>query len=160
MTLIDVYAAENPVFGAILLHGCAGGYLVSAGQGVPFPLFFPVLPLVASESAAASFDGTNARTGLFNWLAERPEVLVGLADAVRETVPFTRSSLVFAVRHGLLDVSPDQRFAPTKHTPWRQPRWSLRDERGRALSVAGRLGKWLGRIDDPVTLFHRLGIAP
>ncbi|WP_089726334.1 three component ABC system middle component [Candidatus Thiosymbion oneisti] len=160
MTLIDIYAAENPVFGAILLHGCAAGYLESAGKGVPYPLFFPVLPLVVSEYTAASFDGTNASTGLFDWLAKRPEVLIGLADAIRATVPFTRTSLVFAIRHRLMDVSPDQRFAPVTHMPWRQPRWRSSDERGRALGLARRLGTWLGRIDDPATLFHRLGIAP
>lgn len=160
MILIDIYAAENPAFGAILLHGYAEGYLESAGEGVPYPLFFPVLPLVVSEYTAASFDGTNARTGLFNWLAERPEVLVGLVDAIRATVPFTRSSLVFAVRHRLMDISPDQRFAPAVHAPWRQPGWRSGDERGHALSLARRLGTWTGRIDNPVTLFHRLGIAP
>jgi hypothetical protein len=160
MTLIDIYAAENPAFGAILLHRYAESYLKSAGEGVPYPLFFPVLPLVASETTAASFDGTNARTGLFNWLADRPEVLVDLPNAVRATVPFTRRSLVFAVSYRLLGVSPDQRFAPASHPPWRQPRWRSDDERGKALRLSRRLGTWLGRVDDPATLFHRLGIAP
>lgn len=160
MSAIDVYAATNPAFGALVLHSFAKGHAEHLEARSPeFPRFFLVLPLLLSAKGLNSFDGTNAQTGFFGWLDRRPEIAVSLAANVRAGIPYTRAALRFAVRHRLIQADGYQ-FAALDRPPWRNPLWAAVDERGQIIRCARRFGTWLSHVPDTVTVFHSLGIAP
>lgn len=160
MTAIDVYAAANPAFGALVLHAFAGGYSDHPESQAPeFPVFFLVLPLLLSTKGLNSFEGTNAGTGFFGWLERRPEIKVSLAENVRAGLPYTRAALRFAVRHRLIEAD-GYYFGALVRPPWRNPPWAASDERGRIIRCARRFGTWLSHVPDTATIFHSLGIAP
>ena len=160
MSAIDVYAATNPAFGALVLHAFAMGHTGHPEARPPeFPRFFLVLPLLLSAKGLSSFDGTNVQTGFFGWLDRRPEITVSLAANVRAGIQYTRAALRFAVRHRLVQAS-GYHFAALDRPPWRNPPWTVTDERGQIIRCSRRFGTWLSHVPDTVTVFHSLGIAP
>lgn len=160
MIAIDVYAATNPAFCALILHAFASGYSDQPASEAPeFPLVFLVLPLLLSVNGLNSFDGTNANTGFFGWLDRRPEIAVSLPAGVKAGMPYTRAALRFAVRHRLIQVD-GYHVAALSRPPWRKPPWTASDERGQIIRCARRFGTWLSRVPNTATVFHSLGITP
>lgn len=156
---IDVFAATNPALGAVVLRSFATGYVTEENAGVPMPLIFFPLPIVLSRRLSATMEGTNVTTGLVTWLTRRPEVCLGLSDRIDGTGAFTQESVAFGIRYGLLSIVENGRIQPNSAGLRKQIRFSARDDRGRALNLASRLGAWMGRMPSPQSIFHNFGLT-
>lgn len=156
---IDVFAATNPALGAAVLRSFVAGYVAQNSAGVPIPVMFFPLPIVLSRTLSATLDGTNATTGLVTWLTRRPEVCLGLNGRIDATAPFTQESVAFGIRYGLLSIVEDGMLHPNDAGLRKQLRFSAKDDRGRALTLASRLGSWMGRMPNPQSIFHSFGLT-
>lgn len=161
---IDIYAHLNPAFGALVFYDFTKSFTASAHQSAAsaeptFPHYFLALPILYSRKGRNSFQGTNKKTGFWNWLERCPQIRIGFAEEVLAGKPITHRALVFAVAHGLLDTD-GWHYQAVKKPPWRNPGWkSKTDERGEMLSNARSLGTWMAKISLPDT-FLALGVRP
>jgi hypothetical protein len=156
---IDVFAATNPALGAAVLRSFAIGYMTEESAGVPVPLMFFPLPIVLSRTLSATMDGTNVTTGLVTWLTRRPEVSLGLSGRIDATGTFTQESLAFGIRYGLLAIIEEGRVRPDDVGLRKHLRFPAKDDRGRALALASRLGAWMGRMPNAQSIFHSFGLT-
>jgi len=155
---LDVYAMTNPALGSALiwsfLHGAS-----QREQGVEFPLLFLPIPILLSSPLAATFEGTNSRTGFFGWLDRHPEVTVGLAERVRSTRAISRRALLFASQTRLVTADADGVFRSTGVLS--ETKLRRLDEAVRPLfPVAKKFGAWVGEVGSTRAVMYALGIAP
>jgi hypothetical protein len=155
---IDVFAGTNPALGAAVLRSFAEGYSSVDQEGALLPLMWLVLPQILSKRIGDTMRGTNVRTGLLNWIARNPEVSIGLANRVQATAPFTRDSIAFGIRYGLLKFS-DGRVLASDEGLRRQIRFPASDVRGQALTRASRLGTWMAHMPNPHSIFYSFGLS-
>jgi hypothetical protein len=159
-----VYAQTNPAFAGNVLRSFVleFGSDVQAQQkigGCVYPLLFLPLALTFSRDKRRSFDHTNKATGFFDWLANSPQLRVGLGSDIRASIPYTKNAIVFSLAHGLLQTDGWQYWARSK-PQWRKAPWSAKsDERGRILACARLLGAWCGQLG-AATVFQALGVQP
>lgn len=158
---LDVFASTNPAFGALLVYSFVEGFASSAGCGPELVLAFLPVPIAASTAAATTFSGTNVRTGLLEWLARSPELLIELPDQIREAVPISRRALIFGLQRGVIGLDDDGRITSRRSQLMRAPR----DPGGagvarKPFTVAARLGQWCGTIGPATSIFSCLGIRP
>lgn len=158
--MIDVFAATNPAFIAVLLRSFCEGYTKRANVGADYPLLFLVMPIVLTADVANTLQGTNAATGFLNWITRSPQVLIDFPLRMKHTTDFTNAAIAFAVRHGLLACDPEIRFVPSRAGLQREPSWPAADPRGRAMADARRLGHWLGELGSSRSAYYALGVTP
>lgn len=160
MQSIDIYAATNPAFTAIVLYEfCKSFSSCNEKRKVSYPLLFIVLPIILSRKGVNSFEGTNVTTGFFEWLNRHQEIKIGLAENIQLGMPWTKSALRFAIHHRLLETTGYEYF-PSTQVPWKKPNWPASDERGNLLSCTRKLGFWLAKVPNEATIFHALGVQP
>ncbi|GEM86030.1 three component ABC system middle component [Meiothermus granaticius] len=160
MKTTDVFADTNPALCSLILYAFSSAYLERDGRGPEHPLMFLPVPLTLSQQYAQTFDGTNSSTGLYAWIARKPELLISLAETVRAVAPFSREALCFGLYHGMLTLSDEARILPStnfKLTPARRGRL---DPQVRAvLSLASRLGTWAAESGGTRQVYYALGMT-
>lgn len=156
---IDVEAHANPALGSLVLRAYADGYSEVASAGVSIPLLYLPIPVVLSRSLSATMNGTNVRTGFINWLNRNPELSIDFGTRMQTAASFTRESIAFGFRYGLLDLEEGGLVIPSDRGLVRKPVYPASDERGRALRLAGRLGSWVAQTRSPHTVFYRFGVT-
>lgn len=156
---IDVFAATNPALGAIVLRSFAAGYERETPAGVVLPILYFPIPLVLSRQSSETMQKTNATTGLLAWLARNPEVCINLAERVHATSTFTRESIAFGIRYGLLEIDSGGNIHHIDVGLRKQLRFSSGDERGRVVSLANRLGIWMGQMPNAQSIFYSMGVT-
>jgi hypothetical protein len=158
---LDVLASTNPAFGALLIYAFAEGYLAEAGSGPELALAFLPLPIAASTLTAGTFAGTTALTGLLEWRARNPELLLELPGQVREAVGMSRRSLIFGLRRGVVELSRNSRLIPRGEELERTPKDPTNLEISRRpFTVATRFGRWCGGVGSAVAIYTCLGMQP
>jgi hypothetical protein len=157
-TSIDVYAATNPAFCSLVLRSFVAGYAESDASGSPLPLIILPLPIVLTEEISLALMGTNVKTGLLPWAVRSQEAILGLADRVADAASFSREALLFGIRYRIVSITSDGRLHPDARGLAKQPDFPVATDLGRALSLARRLGLWMGQIRDIDTIFISLGI--
>jgi len=155
---VDVYAMTNPALGAVAIASFAKGFADDSGNRPDFPLAFLPLPLVLASPVLQTFRGTNRKTGLVEWLAKSPEVLVDFDQAVRASVDYSRSALLFGVRYGVLSIDPFGRVEANASAKRVLSQRLLGEDVREAVRAAERLGCWFAEIRSTETILHCLGI--
>ena len=159
-TSIDILAMANPAFGAILLRSVAKGYKEFADAPIPLPVAFLAVPLVFTPTDLGEvFTGSNKRTGFLPWISRHPEILPGFAKRTKALAPYVIESLTFGTQHHFLAVE-QEGVSPDTEGLIKEPDWSSRDERGKLLRNADRLGFWLAGVSSIATLYSTLGVRP
>ncbi len=157
---LDIFAAGNPAFMSLVLRAFVLG-VEDAGNGPPsLPVLYLVPPFVLSSSLYETFEGTNKVTGFFGWFSRSPEVVVGLAERIRNTAEFCARGILLGCRQGFLSVDENLKVTASKRGLRKNPAWKASDERGRALRDAGRLGAWIGGVGSERVVFATLGVCP
>lgn len=151
---------HNPAFCGILLARAAKEYEDTAGNGMPLPLIFLILPLSTPTLFRVSLPN-NAAASIAAWIAEHPYVRVGLADSVRNSVALTREALLFCVQRRALAVNSAQFVSAVPR------RISSTAELEKASSItqeiigkARFLGRWFARSGATSTIYFMLGLKP
>lgn len=157
MISLDVYARTNPAFCSLVLHSFVRGYVACDQDGVAYPLMFLPLPIVLSDSRSNSFTGTNKTTGFWEWVSRNPQLTVGFTEAIERTAQYTREALLFGVKYRFLEVTEAGRFIVDDQALRKRAKFPASDDRGRALSLAERLGQWMGPIGSTESVFFALG---
>jgi Family of unknown function (DUF6521) len=149
----------NPAFLGVILWRAVGGYEVTAVQGMPFEFSPLVFPLVLHPATREMLP--DIRTTLPTWLQDHRELAVQLADRISELVPFTRESLMFAVRRAVLVIDGNGRIrrGPAQ-LKGRTSYPRLSNEIGDCWRRAEFVGRWLAEAGPTVTVYGLLGITP
>lgn len=157
-TSLDTFANTNPAFCTLVLRAFVEGYLQGDGEGVPLPHVVLALPIVLSADLAATFAGTNATTGLLTWVGRHPQVTIELRERVTASARFSREALLFGVTRRVLGVNERGLVVLDDAGLTRRVRFPTSEDRGRALSNARQLGRWLADVRSIETVFACLGM--
>lgn len=154
---LDLYAMTNPALGSAVLwsflHGAG-----RADQGIELPLLFLPIPILLSSSLAASFEGTNSRTGFYAWLDRNPELTVGFGGMVQRTGPVTRRALLFAARTRVVTADAEGRFRPTRAL--NEDKLRRTGEAVRSFfPLAKRFGGWIAEAGSTRDVLFALGLT-
>ncbi|MCB1745392.1 MAG: hypothetical protein KDK91_33810, partial [Gammaproteobacteria bacterium] len=69
---VDALAHSNPALSALVIYSFVSGFQKENETGPHFALAFLPVPVALSRPLAATFEGTQGRTGLHLWLERRP----------------------------------------------------------------------------------------
>lgn len=155
----DIAALFNPAFCGTLLYSAVGAHVGEREVPLPFSLSFIVLPLVLHEPTAEQLPAS-IRTPMHTWIADHPEIRIGLADRVRGFAPLVRESLMFLLSRGairvvdrsILSVSGTVRLTAVGAIGSNELTAAIRRAR-----LVGRLIAYAGR---PAAIFASLGLRP
>ena len=159
---IDIVATTNPAYCSLVLRSFVMAYVDAAESAEPeFPLAFFALPAVLSGTVSQTFQGTNSRTGLLNWISRSPEVRLELPSVLKRSVPTVRAALIFGLQTKVFELTPEGRIHLPPGRFQREPKDPTKVELTRRHhSLAKSLGTWCGIVRSSSTVFMSIGIAP
>lgn len=153
----DLFALTNPALGAALLWAFLNGAEEDA-SGIEFPLMFLPLPILLSSSLSSSFNGTNSRTGFFEWIDRNPQLTVGLAERIERTALLSRRALLYAAQVRIITADAEGRFRASGTL--REAALRRSGETVRPLfPLAKRLGRWVGEVNSTRDVLYSLGLT-
>ena len=146
----------NPALVAAILAAATEEYLRLSKKPMPAPYVFLIVPIVLHRDTRESLPSSN-RSHWSTWAANNPLLMVGFplrALAMRENV---REGLRFALRCGALEIDENGALSGKLADNARPaPRGDVRA----LIAAAGRVGRWLTKLDQPATAFAILGVRP
>lgn len=155
----DVYAETNPAFCAAAIAEFTKAFQSTWPDGPETPVAYLALPVALSGELAGAFEGTNKKTGLFEWLERSPEVQVGLADRVNASLDIVTEAIRFGCFARVLVIGEgarlrlgDRKLKPSLIN-------GLGDEPMRAIKRAGRLGHWFAATGSTRSAFDAMGLT-
>jgi len=137
---------------AVLLREATGGYVEGRGP-MAWPLAFAAAPLVLHGPTRRALPRRSSQH-LSRWAQGHSDLVAGLPVRARSLAPPVRAGLRTGLRTGLLALD-DGALVPGAA--------SLARGTGRLLELqraAALVGRWLGRSDEPSTVFALLGLRP
>ncbi|MEU9031907.1 three component ABC system middle component [Streptomyces sp. NPDC048383] len=150
----EAQALLNPAFGAYLLASSVHAAESKAGQPMPWPSAFLVLPLVLPAKARNSLPGKSTLS-LMAWADNNPLQQAAFAERAISLTGLTRMSLRMAVRHQAVEVTPLGLRCPRK--PRSAP--AVGPEVTECARAAALVGRWLA-VTDPHRAYTALGVRP
>ncbi len=154
----DIYAETNPAWVGYVLVAFLRGFVEAEPAGAELPLAYLGLPICLSGDLATTFEGSNKKTGLREWLERSPQIQLDLADRLNGSM----SLVTEAVRLACF----------TKTVRLESGRLLLGDvtlkadlAKGLSLDLSGpvrradRFGFWLGGSGSTKTAFDLLGLS-
>jgi hypothetical protein len=142
----------NPALLAALIAAAAAGHDRETQGPLPWPLSFVIAPLVLHRQTREALPSSVA-THLGTWVSRNPVLRAGLPLRARSLVEPVREGLRFGLRHGLLTVEAGgavrqaTRLRPLDAGDLRQ-----------VLNKATFAGRWVGRAEEPATVFALFGM--
>jgi Family of unknown function (DUF6521) len=155
----DIFAETNPAFCAYALTWFTKAYVSVKDAGPELPLCYVALPIALSGDLAASFGGTNRKTGLLVWLSRSPLVQVGLAERINASMPVVTEAVQFGCFTRLLALDADGRIRVGSQKIKKSSIDGLGEGPARALKHAERLGYWFAMTGSTRTNFDMMGLT-
>lgn len=154
---IEVANLLNPAFTSLLLSEGVLRYVKTAGQSMPFPLAFLLLPIALHPPTRGRLPGSTAAL-LHNWLEKNASVQEEASRIVERMVPYSREALMWGAQHDLLSFDNQAGiFARSKTLRDVFPKGS---EAAECRDAARFLGTWFAKTSDVSLLFSLWGIRP
>lgn len=150
-----VGAMLNPALGSLLLSAAAWSYKRVRGVPMPFEYSFLILPLVLHRGTRTELPG-NTNSLITKWVADRPLVQAAFPARAKSLVPFTREALRYGLASQQLSLDTGLLAGSSRRDAELVPDSEL-DQLVRASALVGR---WLGKVEKPSTLFALLGVKP
>jgi Family of unknown function (DUF6521) len=155
----DLYAETNPAFCTYVLVEFLKAFAEVDENGADLPLAYLALSIALSEDLAGSFEGTNKKTGLLQWLERTPQMSVGLAERVNASLEIVTPAMRYGCFTDVLVLRSDGRLnlggATLKATEINK----LDEISARAIRRAGRLGTWFATAGSTRNIFGILGLT-
>lgn len=148
----------NPALLAVLIGNAATQYRRYGGNPMPWPLAFLVAPFVLHRGTREALP-RSLRTNLAAWIAEHPVEHAGFGRRAMSLKGPVREGLRFGIRSGALVVDEDGCLIGNLATG-RGHTLARGSEADEIVTKAGFVGKWMTKVDQPVTAFVLLGVAP
>jgi hypothetical protein len=76
----DIYAETNPAWVGYVLVAFLRGFVEAEPAGAELPLAYLGLPICLSGDLATTFEGSNKKTGLREWLERSPQIQLDLGQ--------------------------------------------------------------------------------
>ncbi|MET9896164.1 three component ABC system middle component [Streptomyces sp. NPDC006465] len=150
----EAQALFNPAFGAYILASGISAAVKKAGQPLPWPSTFLILPMVLPEDTRSSLP-TKSTVTLTAWAHDHPRLRAAFAERAAVLTDYTRASLRTAMRHRAIDVTASGLVCP--RTP--KPASAAGEEVADCARAAALVGRWLA-VTDPTRAFTALGVRP
>jgi hypothetical protein len=155
----DIYAETNPAFCAYALTRFTAAYISVKDAYPELPLGYVALPVALSDDLAYTFDGTNRKTGLLEWLTRSPQVQVGLAERINASLQVVSEAVRFGCFARVLVMEADGRIRVGSQKLRKNKIAGLGEDPARALSHAERLGYWFAMSGSTRTTFDMMGLT-
>jgi len=141
----DIFAETNPAYCAALLATFVGGY-------------YAALPLAISGDLASTFDRTDRRTGLLEWLRRSPAIQIRLADRINGSLDIVTEAIRFACFSHLLTIDTEGRLVPgAEAVPKYLPK-QFSENTQQIFKNIDRLGCWIASAGSTRTAFDMMGL--
>ncbi|MFN3725972.1 MAG: three component ABC system middle component [Allosphingosinicella sp.] len=155
----DLYAETNPAFCTYALAEFLKAFVEVDETGAELPLAYLALPIALSEDLAGSFEGTNKKTGLLEWLERTPQMSVGLAQRVNASLEIVTPAVRYGCFADVLVLGADGRMRPGAKAVKPTAITKLDSISAGAIRRAGRLGTWFAMAGSTRNIFGILGLT-
>lgn len=155
----DVYSEINPAFCAYVIAAFVEAFSSVNAQGPEMVATYASIPIALSGELESSFEGTNKKTGLLEWLQRSPSVQIGLTSRINETMNVVTEGLRFACFSGVISLDETARLHIGGQKLKRAPQQSLSAQSKNAIKRAARLGQWFAAEGSSRSIFESLGLT-
>jgi hypothetical protein len=155
----DLYAERNPAFCAYALAAFVKSFAEVEPAGTELPVVYVALPIALSGDLAATFGGTNKKTGLLEWLERTPQMSVGLAERVNAALDTVGEGIRFGCFTEVLRLSVEGRLGPGAKKPKQSPLPDINAGVLGTIRRADRLGTWFATAGSTRNIFGILGLT-
>ena len=155
---VEVAHLLNPPFCAVILYQSIRGFEQEAGDGMPYPLSFLVLPLVLHKPTRDLLPRTIA-TKFHSWVHKNQSIRVRFHLRAHDLVPHTKEALHFGADSGFLVFSQEARLNTIERSV-ASIDWPPDSEPAACTQKAHFIGRWFARAGEPATIFAILGVMP
>lgn len=155
----DLYAETNPAFCTYALAEFLKAFTEVDETGADLPLAYLALPIALSDDLAGSFEGTNKKTGLLQWLERTPQMSVALAERVNASLEIVTPAVRYGCFAQLLVLGPDGRIGLGSTKVRGTAVTKLDTISAGVIRRAGRLGTWFAMAGSTRNIFGILGLT-
>lgn len=155
----DLYAETNPAFGAYLLVSFIRGFIEINSDGPELPVAFLTLPLAISGDLHPSFDRTNRKTGLQEWLERSPQIQVNLAERLNSSMNFVAGAVQLGCFSHTVKLSEGARLIVGQRGLKRDLTSGLSKDLAQSVRYADRLGHWSAAAGSTKTIYDMMGLT-
>ncbi|WP_336866573.1 three component ABC system middle component [Sphingomonas sanguinis] len=155
----DLFAETNPAFGAYLLLSFVRGFAEETDKGPELPIAYLALPIIVSGDLRATFDGTNRRTGLQEWLERSPQIQVGLGERLNHSMDFVAGAVRLGCFSMVVHLSHEARLGEGTRYCRRDLATGLSNELAQSVRHAERLGYWCAAAGSTKTIYDTMGLT-
>ncbi|MEX6679180.1 DUF6521 family protein [Pseudomonas sp. W2Oct36] len=154
----DIFAETNPAYCAALLATFVGAYRSRSGTDPDISLCYAALPLALSGDLSSTFDRTDRRTGLLEWLRRNPVIQIRLAGRVNGSLDIVTEAIRFACFCHLLAINSEGRLVPGGSSVPKHLTMQLSKSTQQVFKNIDRLGCWLALAGSTRTVFDMMGL--
>jgi hypothetical protein len=155
----DVYAETNPAWITYVLTSFLRGFAEAEPQGADLPIAYLGLPICLSGDLASTFERSNKKTGLREWVERSPQIQLELADRLNESLAIVTGGVRLGCFTRAVILDENGRLLPGT--------LQLKDNLAKGLSIdlsgpvkrADRLGYWIGTAGSTKAAFDILGLS-
>lgn len=155
----DLFSEINPAFCAYALVAFSTAYNSGSEKAPELPLVYLALPIALSGDLASTFEGTNKRTGMLEWLDRTPQVQVGLTERVNASLGIVTEAVRFACFSRVLALDDGARLTMGERKLKKSVITSLSEGPAQSLRRAERLGYWFASAGSTKTVFDMMGLT-
>lgn len=154
----DIFAETNPAYCAALLTTFVDAYRSKSDVDPDISLCYAALPLALSGDLTTTFDRTDRRTGLLEWLRRSPVIQMRLADRVNGSLDIVTEAIRFACFSHLLSINAEGKVVPGASTVPKLLSKQLSENTQQIFKNIDRLGCWLALAGSTRTAFDMMGL--
>ncbi|MBE8717110.1 three component ABC system middle component [Cellvibrio polysaccharolyticus] len=154
----DIFAETNPAYCACLLATFVRAYRTRSGSVPDITLCYAALPLALSGDLAPTFERTNRKTGLLEWLRRSPVIHICLADRVNGSLDIVTEAIRFACFSKLLAINTEGKVALGTSSVPRLLKVQLTQDTQNIFDNIDHLGHWFALAGSTRTVFNLMGL--
>ncbi|MBN9464061.1 hypothetical protein ABIB58_000561 [Brevundimonas sp. UYEF29] len=155
----DIYAETNPAWGAWVLSSFIRGFSEAGAQGVDLPIAYLALPICLSGDLLSTFDGTNKKTGLREWVERSPQIQLELGDRLNGSLRIVSEAVRLGCFTNAVRLDTEGRLLVGSLPLKTDLAKGLSPALAGPVKRADRLGYWMGMAGSTKTIFDIVGIS-
>lgn len=156
----DIASLLNPALGALLISEAVRGYEAERpGEQLNFAVAHLILPVALHGPTRRNLPN-RINTKFHVWLERNPETRIGLAERVRDLVPYTAEGIAFAANQRWLTIIGSGLTRCNGAVVLSAAVLPADGDVRECAKSAYFLGRWLSAAGSPNTIFALLGIRP
>lgn len=159
MTAHDVFAETNPAWVTHVLSSFLRGFAEAQTGGTDLPIVYLGVPICLSGDLAPTFEHTNKKTGLREWLERSPQIQLELAERLNASLQIVTEAVRLSCFTGVVTLDGHGRLQTGSPFLKGHQAKGLSDDLLGPLKRADRLGFWFGTAGSTKTAFDIVGLS-